>query len=226
MENVTKEATPVAAVKEAPAMQKVFGGDVLVDQPRALFIPKPAWFFFEPKREVKLKDLSEEGTGQNKYEVGDHQFDPNRPVSHAPMMPHIPLMRETGNPYCADEIEAAKMLGGEDWTTKKWKPYVKLSRAVFNMLTEAPPEGVTATSIVEAAVKVSGVGLNKAGEISSDAVRCAMDTLRDLRLFGLASSSTADALAKKTVFKPTENWSTVELLSEVKTIGKARRKAA
>lgn len=161
-------------------------------QPRTMLLPRPAMFFCEPNAPKHVLEAQE----ANDFDRL-HQVDPNRPSSCAPVMPNLDLLRETGNPY-PDSAEHETVI-----TRSKWQKYVPLLHAVFKIMSEAaePKAGV---EIINDAVQMAGVGTNKAGEISNEANYVVSDTLRDLRLYGIAQSDEPTAFFKKTKYQIVE----------------------
>lgn len=195
----------------APEMTRV-EGDAVMFQPRTLLVPKPAYLFFEPKHAVRDP---ESGNADDAIEAGPHQVDPNRHVSNVPVMPNIDLCRATGNPYPNDPDH-------ETISTKpKYRQWVKLSHAVFNVLRECfeidPTAMLSTHEIIPDAVRASGVGAKKDGTIEKYTPYAVLDTMRDLRLYGYVVGEDASALVKKTKFRLADDWMNIQTLPEMRT---------
>ena len=141
-------------------------------QPRAKSVPVPVVFHLEPGVDRRKWDA---GNGTDSPSGGHHQVDPRRPSSMTPVMPDILLARATGNAY-PPEYDPARMS-----TTPSYRGLVKVSHftcALFHDRGNA--------TVVELAPLVAG---RFKGAVRDDHARkCVRDTLRDLRLYGLATS--------------------------------------
>lgn len=175
-------------------------------QPRtSMYVSLPAFFYFEPLPVKRAADAELEDDIEY-----DHQVDPHRTSSHSPIMPCLQRYRDTGNPYPADvNDEAIK-------TSDRWRPFAAISYAVFKLLSESS-EPVTAMELIDEAVNMSGVGKRKDGSPSADAVACVNDTLRDLRLYGMAESDAPTRTAKKTKYRLAPGIDSLTLAIEAKS---------
>lgn len=213
--------TAPAAEKTVPAMIRV-SAETIGLQPRTSLLGRPAFFFLEPTPPKRDDAASEQSA--NYIEKGPHQVDPNRVVSCAPVMPSITLLRDTGNPYPADEQHPTVI------TSDYWRPFVKISHSVWKLLMESVDENgfvhVTAARIEEAACKLAGVGINSKGALLTNARYCVLDTLRDLRLYGLVESTDATKAGKKTQFRIVAEPLKVRLISEPETADEIVEKVA
>lgn len=199
-------AKPTAENTE-PQMLKVASDGIMV-QPRTLKLPKPVHFFFEPQPPKRDAD---KGNDANAINAGPHQVDPNRPVSCAPVMPNLALLRDNGNPYpmALDETVVSNT---------RWDKYHKLSHAIWGILVDKA-DYVTAAEIIKDAVGIAGVGYKKDGKsISNDAQYACIDTLRDLRTYGLVTSDKASRAFKKTKFKVVADPFSVEFVEKASAV--------
>ncbi len=215
MENSLENAVATApadvskepAENTEPQMLKVASDGIMV-QPRTLKLPKPIHFFFEPQ--PAKRDI-DKGNDANHINSGPHQVDPNRPVSCAPVMPNLVLLRDTGNPYPMTQDETVV-------SNSRWDKYHKLSHAIWGILVDKA-DYVTAAEIVKDAVGVAGVGYKKDGKtISKDAEYAVVDTLRDLRTYGLVTSDKATRAFKKTKFKVVADPFSVEFVEKASVV--------
>ena len=180
-------------------------------QPRALRLPRPATFCFEPMSKARKK-VDDAKTVEDAVE-GRHQIDPNRVASYMAMMPDLELLRDTGNPYLAkvefepsdDRNEMVVDKTGKCKSTAHWMPFVSIGWAVYQILKDRG-DFVPAAEIVTEAVKMSGVGFKKGStkEPGSSAAYAALDALRDLRTYGLVVADKAKSEMKRTRFKLAE----------------------
>ena len=164
-------------------------------QPRAREIPAPKFFFLEPEK-PKRKDVSK-GNEHNQISGGVHQDDPNRSVSYNPVMPNLAMLKETGNPFPKDETHPTVI------TSPAWQPFVKFAHTLYSVV-QAKTEAFVAADLLDEVCKKSKIGVDADGKPTATARKVLMDTLRDMRLYGLVVSEN-----HKHNFKSTK-WALVE----------------
>jgi hypothetical protein len=198
-------------------MLRRYAGSIMV-QPRTLLLEKPIYFFLEPMKAKRAEDAGNDKDSIN----GPHQVDPHRFASCAPVMPNLALYASTGNPYPDSEPHDTVQ------TTKRWAKFVKLSHAMFIVVRDAIANGKTPTvaEMIEDAVTLAGVGRTKSGTISVDAQYAALDTMRDLRLYGVIESEDASSFIKKTKWSKLMEPANIGLLSGLDATQKAELAAA
>ena len=145
-------------------------------QPRAALLPVPLFFYLEdgPDRRPWRS-----GNGSNAPSDGHHQVDPRRESSWAPAMPDIRLAQTTGNAY-PSRYDPLRME-----TTPAYRELVRVSYAVYALLKERG--AVTAAGIAPEVIEQMR-GKFSEGDLKRKVPNCLRDTLRDLRLYGLATT--------------------------------------
>lgn len=172
-------------------------------QVRTLSVPRPATFYFEPgqaKRDV------DKGNQHNQITHGVHQVDPNRRVSCNPIMPNIQLLRDTGNPFPTSYSEDVAT------TTPAWQPYVKAAHVLWKALSTAK-QPMTGNDLLAIVAKRCKFDLTNK-RVASKTSRAVRDTLRDLRLFGLAASDKPTSDMRSVQFAIVTDADQVKLASE------------
>lgn len=139
-------------------------------QPRTQPIPRPLMFYLEDGADRRPWD---QGNGSDSPTSGHHQVDPRRPSSMTPVMPNIVLARSTGNPYPA-AYDPATMA-----TTPKYQNLVTVSHVTYQLLRDRG-HATVAELLPDVATQIDGLVRG------DDLKECIRDTLRDLRLYGLA----------------------------------------
>lgn len=166
--------------------QKGNGGFQIQPRTLAVMAVKPTAFYLEP---AKAKRKQDEGNGHNQISYGVHQVDPNRNVSKCAVMPNLAMLEETGSPFPKDAHHESVT------TSKAYAAMVPLTFAVWQVIRSAT-KPMTFEAIRDAAVKRSKVGMLPSGKLDRKTNGVVNDTLRDLRLFGLAISSSPNATSK------------------------------
>ena len=142
-------------------------------QPRAKLIPLPLVLYLEGGKN-KFPGKAKYN-GADSPSGGPHQVDPNRPSSMAPVMPNISLARSSDNAY-SPTYDPKTMK-----TTPKYQPFVAISHMTYRLLRERGSVEV-AEIIRDMPDEMKVVGP------TTEIQDCVRDTLRDLRLYGLATS--------------------------------------
>lgn len=124
-----------------------------------------------------------------------HQIDFSRPEGYAPVMPCMKRLADTLNPYPSDDSDPVVQPSAE-----KWRPFVKLSFNVWQVLSDAlgRGEGVETTEEFYRAV-ANNVGMTDNNETRA----CIYDTLRDLWSVGLVEqlAPNGEMRGRKRIFK-------------------------
>lgn len=193
----SKTKSENAAVKPKAEMIKISATSVAVQLRTSMLFARhgrPDWFFLEP---AKPRREADKGNEKNQIERGVHQVDPNRAVSCCCVMPSMKLLHETGNPYPKTGEGDASIV-----TNPRWLKFVPLMNAIWNVLKSASGP-MTGSELATDAIAMAKIG--KEEKVLADAGEVIRDCLRDLRLFGLATSDEATALLKKTKFEAVMN---------------------
>jgi hypothetical protein len=112
-----------------------------------------------------------------------HQVDPLRSESCAPVMPCMNRLAQHGNPYPAAKDRTVIM-------DPHYEPFVGISHAVWQELARRGAlalDGVDcprARSLAERGLRMGAQELDRF-ELRDDVLRCVLDSLRDLALWGL-----------------------------------------
>ena len=185
-QSVPSTAAPASAAIAADLPGRVASGGIQV-QPRTRRLPLPAFFCLEAGQELRprLSGNADDGISQ-----GFHQVDPTRKSSMTPVMPNIVRARASGNAYPARPDETVVSSGA-------YRDLVMVSHAVYALLKE---RGVVCAQDIDGEV-ASRVSSRFAGAAMVKKVRpCVLDTLRDLRLFGLAKTPGQGGFRRTTPF--------------------------
>lgn len=174
----TEKAPRVAKPKASLVYEPVVGSKVSVATLDSMNILAPRTKLVTLPAEIVVESTSLTRGAKNR-----HQFDLSRTEGYAPVMPCLSRLADTGNPYTNDPNDPVVQPHGE-----QYRPFVKISHAVWNILTAMNP-GETIDLSQEDEIKAI---ITSAGEtFSNDSVACVRDTLRDLWSVGLVEQTSA-----------------------------------
>lgn len=152
---------------------------------RGTFFVKEASTFPIPSKEIVLREartqlvelsevlLLERDPSTVVAKRRPHQIDPSRDEACSPIMPCIRRLRETGNPYPADVSDPVIV------TADQYRPLSAVSYHTFEALMANGEVYSADSDTIEAILAAAGV------PSCYDSRMAAIDTLRDLALFGL-----------------------------------------
>ncbi|SOD93266.1 hypothetical protein [Caenispirillum bisanense] len=155
-------------------------------QDRAALLPVPEVFYLEEGVDRRRWDAENSVDSPSR---GHHQVDPRRPVSCTPIMPDVRRAATEGNAYPPSYAAAPDLVR----STPAYRDLVEVSHAVYRLLADERTLTIgAAKAAMEAAM----------GRRFSPRIRdaCVADTLRDLRLYGLAQADRAGRFTARTCF--------------------------
>ncbi|MBB3264460.1 hypothetical protein FHW79_002075 [Azospirillum sp. OGB3] len=183
--SATTVPAPAAMATDGPG--RVASGCIQV-QPRTRRLPLPAFFCLEAGRELRprLSGNADDGIFQ-----GFHQVDPTRQSPMTPVMPNIARARASGNAYPARADETVV-------SSAAYRDLVMVSHAVYALLKE---RGTVCAQDIDGEVAERVSGRFTGPEVTKKVRPCVLDTLRDLRLFGLATAPVQGGFRRTTPFR-------------------------